>query len=154
AVAAAAAELRDLSRDVVLTAEFIPFEEVDVMAKVSGYVKDIRVDTGDHVEKGQLLAVLEIPEMQDDQLRAQATIDQAAADVTTIRDEIRRAESAHEMAHLSYERLAGVTKERPGLVAQQEIDDAHGRDLMSEAQVAAERSRLTASERKVTVARA
>src|SRR5215471_17121923 len=76
AVAAARAEIKNLSRDVVLTAEFIPFEEVDVMAKVSGYVKNIAVDVGDHVAQGQTLATLEIPEMQDDRARAQPTIDQ------------------------------------------------------------------------------
>ncbi len=153
-VAAARAEVRDLSRDVVLTAEFIPFEEVDVMAKVSGYVKNIPVDVGDHVAQGQTLATLEIPEMLDDRARAQATIDQAQAEVNTTNDDIQRAQSAHEMSHLAYERLAGVTKERPGLVAQQEIDDAHSRDLMAEAQLAAEKSRLIAARQKVTVTQA
>src|SRR5579862_9491727 len=140
-VAAVRGEVRVLSRDVLLTPEFIPFEEVDVMAKVSGYVKNIPVDVGDHVAQGQTLATLEIPEMLDDRARAQATIDQAQAEVNTTNDDIQRAQSAHEMSHLAYERLAGVTKERPGLVAQQEIDDAHSRDLMAEAQLAAEKSR-------------
>jgi RND family efflux transporter MFP subunit len=106
------------------------------------------------VTQGQTLATLEIPEMQDDRARAQATIDQAQAEVNTISDDIRRAESSHEMTHLAYERLAGVTKERPGLVAQQEIDDAHSRDLMAEAQLAAEKSRLIAAKQKVTVTQA
>src|SRR5438128_1239241 len=74
-VAVSRAVLRNLSRDIVLTAEFIPFQEVDVMAKVSGYVKEIRVDVGDHVRQGQPLATIEAPEMQDDMTRAQATID-------------------------------------------------------------------------------
>ena len=90
-VAAAKAVLQDLSRNVVLTAEFIPFQEVDVMAKVSDYVKEIRVDVGDHVRLGETLATLEIPEMQDDIARALATIEQAEADVTGARDEVRRA---------------------------------------------------------------
>jgi RND family efflux transporter MFP subunit len=153
-VAVSRAVLQNLSRDVVLTAEFIPFQEVDVMAKVSGYVKEIRVDVGDHVRQGQALATIEVPEMQDDMTRAQATIDQATADVAAFRDEIRRAESAHEIAHLSYQRLAGVVKERPGLVAQQEIDDAHSRDLVAEAQLAGANSHLAAALQKVSVTRA
>src|SRR5947209_8589434 len=40
----------------VLTAEFQPFQEVDVMAKVAGYIRSIRVDLGDHVRQGQVLA--------------------------------------------------------------------------------------------------
>ncbi len=62
----------NLSSDLVLTAEFEPFQEVDVMAKVSGYIKQIKVDIGDRVQEGQLLATLEIPEMQDDLTRAAA----------------------------------------------------------------------------------
>lgn len=154
AVAVARATVENLSRHVVLTAEFIPFQEVDVMAKVSGYVKDIRVDVGDHVRQGQTLATLEVPEMQDDVTRAQATIDQAEAEVVSFRDDIRRAESAHDIADLSYQRLAGVAKERPGLVAQQEIDDAHSRDLVSEAQLAAANSRLATALQYVSVTRA
>jgi len=154
AVAAAKASRQNLSRSVVLTAEFTPFQEVDVMAKVAGYVKAIRVDVGDHVRQGQSLATIEIPEMQDDMTRAQATIEQAEAEVAGFRDEIRRAQSAHEIAHLSHQRLADVVTERPGLVAQQEIDDAHSRDLVAEAQLAAANSHLAAALQKVSVTRA
>jgi len=153
-VAAAKADFQDLSRNVVLTAEFIPFQEVEVMAKVSGYLREMRVDVGDHVRLGQTLATIEIPEMQDDIARAQATIEQAEAEVTGVRDEIHRAESSHDIAHLSYQRLAGVVKERPGLVAQQEIDDAHSRDLVAEAQLAGANSKLAAALQKVSVTRA
>jgi len=154
AVAVAKAVIEDLSRKVVLTAEFVPFQEVDIMAKVSGYVKEIRVDVGDHVRQGDTLATIEIPEMQDDITRAQATIDQAEAEVTGARDEVRRAESSHDIAHLSYQRLAGVVQERPGLVAQQEIDDAHSRDLGAEAQLAGANSKLAAALQRVGVTRA
>jgi RND family efflux transporter MFP subunit len=146
--------VQDLARSVVLTAEFIPFQEVDVMAKVSGYVKTIGVDVGDHVRQGQALATLEVPEMQDDMTRAQATIDQAEAEVVSYRDEIRRTEAAHDIAHLSSQRLEGVVKERPGLVAQQEIDDARSRDVGAEAQLAGARSRLAAALQRVSVTRA
>ncbi len=150
----ARAELRNLSREVLLTAEFVPFQEVDVMAKVSGYVREIGVDVGDHVRPGQRLAVLEVPEMRDDLVRSEATVDEAEAEVVAYRDEVRRSESAHKQAHLSHERLAGVVKERPGLVAQQEIDDASTRDQIAETQVAAANSRLNAALRKVNVNRA
>ena len=153
-VAAAKASFQNLSRDIVLTAEFIPFQEVDVMAKVAGYVKEIRVDVGDHVKQGEVLATLEVPELQDEMTRAQARIDQAEEEVTGFRDDIRRSESAHEIAHLSYERMSGVVKDRPGLLPQQEIDDAHSRDLEAEAQLAAANSHLAAAIQKVSVTRA
>jgi len=44
----------DLTNELVLTAEFTPYQDVDVMAKVAGYVKHIRVDIGDHVREGDL----------------------------------------------------------------------------------------------------
>lgn len=150
-MAVAPAVRQDLSRDVVLTAEFRPFQEIDVMAKVAGYVKEIRVDVGDRVSQGQLLATLEVPEMIDDQTRAKASIQRSSAEVTRAEDEIRRAESTHEMTHLSYHRLAEVSKKRPGLVAQQEIDDARSKDLVAEAQVAAAKSALAASVQQVDV---
>jgi len=79
-VAVAKAKHEDLSRQLTLTAEFSPFQEIDVHSKVAGYVKKIYVDVGDRVQEGQLLAVLEIPEMQDDITRAVAAQRRSLAD--------------------------------------------------------------------------
>jgi len=124
------------------------------MAKVAGYVKRIYVDVGDRVKAGQLLATLEVPEMADELTRAGATIKRSTAEVAHARDEVHRAESAHDMLHLSYTRLASVSEAKPGLVAQQEIDDAHSRDLVSEAQVEAAKSNLSAAQEAVNVSKA
>ena len=45
------------------------FEEADLFAKVSGYLSDVRVDIGDHVKAGQVLAVIDVPEMAGLRLR-------------------------------------------------------------------------------------
>jgi RND family efflux transporter MFP subunit len=153
-VAVAKAVPEDMSKSVVLTAEFKPFQEVDVMAKVAGYVKHINVDIGDRVEQGQLLATLEIPEMHDDLARGKANLQRSEADVTHAKDELQRAESQHEVVHINYTRLAGVMKAQPGLVAQQEVDDARGRDLVAESQVSAAKSALAAAQQAVGVANA
>ncbi|HXR76701.1 MAG TPA: biotin/lipoyl-binding protein, partial [Bryobacteraceae bacterium] len=55
-----------LSRNLSLTAEFEPYQEIDVMAKVAGNVKQINVDIGDRVRRGALLATLEVPEMSNE----------------------------------------------------------------------------------------
>jgi RND family efflux transporter MFP subunit len=144
----------DLANDLVLTAEFEPFQQVDLMAKVSGYVRSISVDIGDRVRTGQVLATLEIPEMEDDLTRAAASIDQAQAEIVTAADELHRAEAAHEMAHLSYSRIADVLKREPGLVPQQEVDEAHSRDLVAEAQVSTAKSNLKTAEQHARVSRA
>ena len=153
-VAAAKVTRQDLNDAITLTAEFRPFQEVDVMAKVSGYVKEIPVDVGDRVHRGQLLALLEIPEMADDAARAHAAVERSSADVTRARDEIQRAESAHSMAHLSHERLSSISRQRPGLIAQQEIDDARSRDLVAEAQIASAKSALRVTLQQVDVQKA
>jgi RND family efflux transporter MFP subunit len=153
-VAVAKAAPHDLSRNVVLTAEFKPFQQIDVLAKVAGYVKQITVDAGDRVKQGQLLAVLEIPEMESDIVRAAAALQHSRAEVARARDEVQRAQAAHDMNHLAYTRLDSVSKTRPGLVAQQEIDDAHSHDQQSEAQIAAAKSALAAAEEQVRVSEA
>jgi RND family efflux transporter MFP subunit len=153
-VAVARAATQDLSRGLVLTAEFKPYQEVEVMAKVAGFIKQINVDVGDRVTQGQLLATLEIPEMSDDITRGQASIDRAESEVTRAGDELTRAQSSHDIAHLSAKRLSEVSMKRPGLVAQQEIDDAQSRDLVSEAQVSAAKSNRASVLQQVQVNRA
>jgi RND family efflux transporter MFP subunit len=150
-VAIAKVSTGDLSHDIVLTAEFKPYQEVDVMAKVAGFVKQINVDVGDRVRQGQLLATLEIPEMADDLRRANAAVVRARAEVTRAQDEEHRAESVHSIAHLSFKRISTVAEKKPGLVAQQEIDEAQSRDLVTEAQVSAAKSALAAAQEQVNV---
>ena len=150
-VAVARAATADLSRDLILTAEFKPFQEVDVMAKVSGYVKEIRVDVGDRVKEGDLLATLEVPEMADDLRKSQAGVRHSQSEVARAQDEIARAKSAHDIAHLSYNRLLQASLKKPGLIAQQEIDDAQSRDLVAEAQLSAANSSLAAAGQQVDV---
>jgi RND family efflux transporter MFP subunit len=143
-----------LSRSLELAADFRPFQEVEVHAKVAGYLKDIRVDVGDHVQAGQLLATVEVPELTDEATQAAAQFRHSQAEVTRAHDEIARAESGHAAGHASYERLAQVLKTRPNLVAQQEIDEAMARDRMGEAQVSAAKSTLAAAEQQVQVSQA
>ena len=63
-------------------------------------------------------------------------------------------QAAHEMIHLNFGRLEQVSKTRPGLVAQQEIDDARSRDLVGEAQINAAKSSLAAADEQVKFAQA
>ena len=144
----------DLSNSVKLTAEFLPYQEVDVLAKVSGYVRKIQVDIGDRVKEGQLLATLESPEMAADLTKASAVIDQTRDEVSSAQDAVRQAESNHGIAHVSYQRLLDVAKKEPGLISQQEVDEVRSRDQVAEAQVAAAQSNLRAAEQRTRVARA
>jgi RND family efflux transporter MFP subunit len=144
----------DLSGTIALTGEFIPYQEVDVMAKVAGYIRSIGVDVGDRVHPGQVLATLEIPEMEDDLARSTAAIQQSISEAARAEDDVHRAESTHEMAHLSLTRIENVARREKGLVPQQEVDQVRSRDLESEAQVAAAKSNLAAAQDRIRVMRA
>jgi RND family efflux transporter MFP subunit len=153
-VAVAEASVQDLSHTLVLTAEFRPYQEVELMAKVAGYVKQISVDIGDRVKEGQVLATLEIPEMADELDRAKSNVERSKAQVAQANDEIRRAQSNYQIAHISYQRLADVMKSQKGLIAQQEVDDAQAKDVSADAQVSAAKSNLAAAEQQVDVSKA
>jgi RND family efflux transporter MFP subunit len=144
----------DLAQTLTLAAEFRPFQEIEVHAKVAGYVKTINVDVGDRVSAGQLLAVLEIPELQDDMATADAGAKRSVEEVNRAQADLARAESAHEVAHLGSTRLAAVMKQRPNLVAQQDIDEALGRDRVAEAQVATAKAAVAAAQEQLAVSRA
>jgi RND family efflux transporter MFP subunit len=153
-VAAAKVQRADLTRALAVTAEFRPYQEIEVHAKVAGYVKRIYVDVGDHVKAGQLIAILEIPELQDEVQTAEASVSKSQEEIRRAQADLERAQSAHDVAHVAYSRLADVSKTRPGLVAQQEIDDALGRDRVAEAQVATAKASLSAAEQQLRVAQA
>lgn len=144
----------DLSRSLALTAEFVPYQEVDLMSKVAGFVKVIKVDIGDHVRTSQLIAILEVPEMADDLTKAAAGIERSKSEVKRAEGEVDRAKAAHEIAHLSYQRLAEVSKSRPGLVAEQELDEARTKDLSAEGQMAAAQSNFVAAQQETAVGQA
>jgi RND family efflux transporter MFP subunit len=144
----------DLGRTLELAAEFRPFQEIDLHAKVAGYLQAIYVDVGDRVEKGQLIAVLEAPEMSQELAQAEAALKRARVDVERVRSELRRSQAQESIRRVSFERLSSVVKTRPNLVAQQEIDDASARLREAEAQLSAAEATVTASEEQVQIAAA
>lgn len=121
-VAVVKAVRTQLSNTMTFQAEFYPFQDVLIHAKVSGYVNPIRVDIGDRVKAGELLATLEIPELKDQLAGAQASV--------------KRAEVEHAIAHLNHQRLVDVNKSQPNLVAQQDLDDAEAKDSAAAAALA------------------
>lgn len=144
----------DLASDLEISSEFEPFQEINVYAKVSGYIQKLYVDWGTHVKQGQLLAVLEIPELQQQLQQDEAAVRRSDQDLSRAREELNRAESSYKVAHLSYTRLADVQKSRPELVAQQEVDVAQGKDVEASAGVSAAKDSLAASEQGLLSAKA
>jgi RND family efflux transporter MFP subunit len=153
-VAAATIGRGDVAQILTIAAEFRPFQEIEVHAKVAGFVKAIGVDVGDRVRAGQLLATLEVPELRDELRQDEAAVKRASEEINRAQADLERAQSAHEVAHLSATRLANVMKARPNLVAQQDIDEASGRDRVAEAQVATAQAALAAAREQLEIAKA
>jgi RND family efflux transporter MFP subunit len=153
-VAVVKVQRKNLASTLEISSEFLPYQEIDVYAKVSGYIQKLYVDWGTHVKQGQLLAVLEIPELQQQLLQDEAAVRRADQDVARAREEQSRAESAYNVAHVTYTRLADVQKSRPELVAQQEIDVAQGKDLEASAGVASSKDALAAAEQALLASKA
>ena len=131
------------SQTLTLAAEFRPFQEIEVHAKVAGFVKSINVDVGDRVQRRAAAGGARDSRAAGRHAAGRGRGQARAARKSTARRPIStRAESAHEVAHLGSTRLAAVMKQRPNLVAQQDIDEAQGRDRVAEAQVATAKAAL------------
>jgi RND family efflux transporter MFP subunit len=143
-----------LGRKLTVSSELVPFQEIDVYAKESGFIKTLDVDYGSRVKAGQVLAVLEIPELESQLQQDDASIKNATEQITHAQHDLGRVEAQHNVYHLQYERLSGVAKSKPGLVAQQEVDDAQGKDLAAEAQVEASKSNLESAQSQLAVTQA
>ncbi len=145
---------KTLSRQITLSSEFVPFQEIDVYAKESGYVQKLDVDYGTHVKAGQVMATLEIPELQAQLQQDQAEIRNAMDQVSRADHELKRYDAQYQALHLEYTRLNGVFQSQPGIVAQQEVDDAQGKDLAAASQVDAGKAAFEAAQSQLSVTRA
>jgi RND family efflux transporter MFP subunit len=139
---------------ITLSGEFRPFQVVDVHAKVAGYIREIYVDVGDKVGAGQVLAVLEVPELSAQVMGAQADIRRSEDAVQRAQSEIERAQSGHQAYHAAYTRLKQASESRPGLIAEQELDDAMAKDKETDAQINSARAALAESQNQLGMAKA
>jgi RND family efflux transporter MFP subunit len=118
----------NLASTLTVAGAFQPYQEVDLHAKVSGFVHRINVDIGDKVKSGEILAVLEIPELNAQVAAAQAQVKHSESEIALMHSEISLAEANYAAVHTEYIRLSDASKQRPGLIAEQELDDARARD--------------------------
>ncbi|MBT9333234.1 efflux RND transporter periplasmic adaptor subunit [Paracidobacterium acidisoli] len=134
-----------------LAGQFQPYQVVDVHAKVSGYIRHIYVDIGDKVRQGQVLAVLEVPELSAQLKGTVAELARSRDEITRAEHELARTESEHSAVHADYRRLKQAAAAQPGLIAEQELDDAQSKDLSAEAQVDAAKASLAAAQQQADV---
>src|SRR5208282_1508709 len=94
----------NLDRHITISSELVPFQEIDVYAKESGFVKNLYVDYGSRVQTGQLMAVLEIPELEAQLQEDQATIKNATDEVSRAENQLKRYQAQAKVLHLEYSR--------------------------------------------------
>jgi RND family efflux transporter MFP subunit len=149
----AVAQRGDIAHVLTLAGQFQPYQVVDVHPKVSGYMKRINVDIGDIVHQGQTLAVLEVPELKAQLQQTVFEEQQSKEEIDRAQREINRAAAEHAALHAQFTRLQQAAATRPGLIAQQELDDAQAKDLSSEAQVDEAKAAMAAAQQHALAAR-
>ena len=98
-----------LSNTLSIAGEFLPYQEVELHAKVAGYIRNINVDIGDHVHKGQVLAVLEIPELVAQVQAASAGVRHSQEEISRAQNDVSRAEADHAALHAGADAIeAGI----------------------------------------------
>lgn len=143
-----------LANILTVAGEFLPYQEVELHAKVAGYIRSIHVDIGDKVSQGEVLAVLDVPELLAQVQGAQAGVRQTRAEILSSTSNVARAKANYVALHAAAERLQQASDARPGLIAQQELDDARAKDQAAAAQVDAANSTLNAMQQQLGVSQA
>ncbi len=149
----AAAQRGDISHMLTLAGQFQSYQVVDVHPKVSGYMKRINVDIGDIVHQGETLAVLDVPELKAQLQESSFELKQSQEEISRAEHELKSAEAMYSAVHAQFVRLQQAAATRPGLIAQQELDDAEAKDLSSQAQVDAAKSAMAAAQQHAEAAR-
>ena len=116
-----------LSSNISIPGELIPYQQVDLYAKTNSYVKKLLVDIGSEVHQGQLLAVLEAPEINSQLAAAQSRIKQF--------------EAVYFASKATYDRLVSTSK-TPGTVSQNDLEQAEAKKNADEANIDAAKSGL------------
>lgn len=94
---------RDIVKTITLPANISPWYQATLYGKVSGYLKWIGADKGDVVKKGQLLAVIDAPEIDD---------------------QYKQAEADYEIKRITFERYLSVWQDNHDIIAKQDVDVA------------------------------
>ena len=144
----------NLANTLEIASEFQPFQEINVYAKVSGYVQKLNVDWGTHVRTGDVMAILEIPELEQQLEVDQANVRRSEQSLESAKEELNRAQSSYNVAHITYSRMANVQKTNPNLISQQDIDVSQGKDQEADAALSSAKDALAGAQQGLLAAKA
>src|ERR1700681_3082320 len=129
------------------------FEDTDLFAKVSGYLSDVRVDIGDHVKAGQVLAVIDVPEMKQELAEAKAQLESKKSSLESARRQLD-----HNKADLALQRALAKDRDQlgegRGFISDRTLDQVHANAEIAKADfgVAEANSDLAANQVDVAAA--
>jgi len=121
-----------------LPGELTPYETVALYSRVNGFVKTIRVDRGSRVKLGELIAVLEAPELDAQKAEAQSKLQGAQAQLAAVRSKADATSS-------TYDRLKAASA-TPGVVAGNDV-------VVAQKAVEADQGQIAAAQQNVEAAR-
>lgn len=119
---------------VLLPGDILPWGQATLFAKVSGYLEEILYDKGDWVQKGDVIARIAVPELENELKIQEAELAQCKAD-------IERAQTEVTLREIIYNRLAKVQAESKDLVPEEHVDEAKGQLEVAKAELALVKSR-------------
>ncbi len=118
-----------VSKQINFPAELTPLEKAEIIAKVSGYIKNLKADIGDRVQQGQVLAILEAPEFGSNYAQANAEVQTARSKFLGSMD--------------TYNRILSASKV-DGTIAANELEKVKSQMMADSSSLQAARSRLSA----------
>jgi RND family efflux transporter MFP subunit len=125
------------------TGELRPNREVLIHTKVAGFVGQVLVELGAQVAEGQLLATIEVPELDADLRRGRAVERKS-------REEVKKSEAQLEEADLTLKRLEAVADLGKELISAQEIDTARVRARIAQSTLAAAKEQVEVARSEIT----
>jgi HlyD family secretion protein len=147
----------DLARSVVATGRIEPISKVEIKSKANGIIKELKVNIGDMVEPGQVLAELDKDNLSARLREARAAMLNSESNLTAAQAEYRKNQVEADSPDVSFARRNVERVEklfRNGLVSQQDLDDAHRPLEQAENRQHVARSQLSVSEARISQAQA
>lgn len=127
-VTVVAPKQKDLKQSIKLPGNLVPEEQVSLYSKVAGFLDEIKVDEGDVVANGQILAKLSAPEMEPELALAEAKMRAAQS-------RIGKASASADLEAAIHQRLAKLHAVEPGAVTEEDVEEAAAKDKIAHAEV-------------------
>jgi multidrug resistance efflux pump len=141
-----------VARRLQTNATLAAFEEADLFAKVTGYLSDVRVDIGDHVKAGQVLAMIDIPELEQQLAEDQAQLASKQSALETARRQVDHDRANRTLQDITLKRQEALFKDR--WVPAQMVDQTRADAAVAKANVGVAKANRTLAAHQIDLAAA